>query len=918
MNASKLFLIPLLLVLCVNKLFPIQLVQVDSVAPVLSIKDGVSNWSKKQFFDENFKDTAAPDCPVQLISGHESLTFQCILEQTHSIQLDNIDQENKSQLYGLKLKIYIPEESLNQEYYLEYHSTSNAKSRSLALLSTHGLKADTWIDYFLWLPGLNRKKPVFYWQNLAQHNEAQLSYRFKGMNLGVSKLPLENEIFKRNLGKKIESLANSKILIHSVELLQAYFEETTLPESEEHLTDTIARTPGLVPLILLGLLLLLRWRNFKMQVLFVSLLPLCLGYLFFQSAIQESFQQIETNNLNVFRKELLDDWKRGAQSLLRVKEALRYEALQTVKLLEKSLVQTPTLEDGYFEGLEEDLQMIDQVKTIKGSQQLLLKRRQELKKRLLHTIQQRYKDSREASFLTRQGQLILNRDIVDSETHTSFVNFFVRYLSHTYWPFHLNVILMTENGFRIIPSNGQICFSSNRISKGWYPAKNALYMINQILADYDKEGKIDNLPGRARLLEEALGNQKIDIQFLYEFAQLREEWSTFTDNSDNTYKWKLWTKVASQNDHPWYVHVMTRQSRILHELVKELKAVYRNSQTDFSLPGLDHLLYSPVSSEHQFMEQAASYLGKTQKSNSVVLFQKTDGSYHFLYINPLPELSHLSLTTHRKYSSYLAELNHAKNRLFIVFLSTIVILLFIIIFFSNKLGRALDNLLQTSRKIRKKEYSISSNLSAFEGQDVRSINSYFLSLADQLKTKEALMSLISASSIDDILSNEARPKKENGAVLFFALHPEEPIDSWKVVLPAVHEAIQKHEGRIDKFTGEAILGFFLGAKASENALRAALAMKSCEHSGVRLAIGVSYGEIIVGAVGSTKRRDFTCIGSAVNLSARLESWGISQGKSITVSEDLFQLIPEELQSGFENVSEVVLKGLTKTQEIHTL
>ncbi len=100
-------------------------------------------------------------------------------------------------------------------------------------------------------------------------------------------------------------------------------------------------------------------------------------------------------------------------------------------------------------------------------------------------------------------------------------------------------------------------------------------------------------------------------------------------------------------------------------------------------------------------------------------------------------------------------------------------------------------------------------------------------------------------------------------------------------------AIQKCNGRIDKFLGDGILATFGAVSPSDtyaaDSLRAAAAIKTaleeCNQAlsedgwPVRLSvrIGIACGEVIVGVVGVDERLEFTVIGDAVNLAAKLEA-----------------------------------------------
>ncbi|MBX7222798.1 MAG: FHA domain-containing protein [Blastocatellia bacterium] len=100
-------------------------------------------------------------------------------------------------------------------------------------------------------------------------------------------------------------------------------------------------------------------------------------------------------------------------------------------------------------------------------------------------------------------------------------------------------------------------------------------------------------------------------------------------------------------------------------------------------------------------------------------------------------------------------------------------------------------------------------------------------------------------------------------------------------------AIFKHNGTLDKFIGDGIMSLFGAPQPSDadpvNAIQAAIAMqrevqamnRELEEQGtdfrVNIGIGINTGEVTAGYIGSKLRTDYTVIGDAVNLAARLES-----------------------------------------------
>ncbi len=101
-------------------------------------------------------------------------------------------------------------------------------------------------------------------------------------------------------------------------------------------------------------------------------------------------------------------------------------------------------------------------------------------------------------------------------------------------------------------------------------------------------------------------------------------------------------------------------------------------------------------------------------------------------------------------------------------------------------------------------------------------------------------------------------------------------------LARMTEAIHAHGGTIDKFIGDGIMVVFgypepapkpeADALAAGRAMLQAVGQFNLEHpeTPLKIGVGVHCGEVLAGAVGSAARYEFTVIGDAVNVAARLE------------------------------------------------
>lgn len=145
------------------------------------------------------------------------------------------------------------------------------------------------------------------------------------------------------------------------------------------------------------------------------------------------------------------------------------------------------------------------------------------------------------------------------------------------------------------------------------------------------------------------------------------------------------------------------------------------------------------------------------------------------------------------------------------------------------------------------------------------------------------------------------------------------------------DCIQKEEGMLDKFIGDAIMAAF-GIPVPHNddedrAVRAAISMirelfawnklRSAEAKlPVDIGVGLNTDTVVSGNIGSKKRMDFTIIGDGVNLASRLESACKQYGARILISEFTYHKLKGTYRS--REVDLVVVKGKTKPVAIHEI
>ncbi len=143
------------------------------------------------------------------------------------------------------------------------------------------------------------------------------------------------------------------------------------------------------------------------------------------------------------------------------------------------------------------------------------------------------------------------------------------------------------------------------------------------------------------------------------------------------------------------------------------------------------------------------------------------------------------------------------------------------------------------------------------------------------------------------------------------LEPEQVTYIMNKALTAQQKAVQKYGGMIDKYIGDAMMAIFSAPldldKHEEKALLCALEIQNNMKilnqeldiegiSPIQIGIGINSGFAVVGNMGSNTRFDYTAIGDAVNVAARLESGTKAAGVDLLIGETTenaleFDLIP---------------------------
>jgi class 3 adenylate cyclase/tetratricopeptide (TPR) repeat protein/regulation of enolase protein 1 (concanavalin A-like superfamily) len=144
------------------------------------------------------------------------------------------------------------------------------------------------------------------------------------------------------------------------------------------------------------------------------------------------------------------------------------------------------------------------------------------------------------------------------------------------------------------------------------------------------------------------------------------------------------------------------------------------------------------------------------------------------------------------------------------------------------------------------------------------------------------------------------------------MNPEDAADLINECLKTMVDVIVKYEGRINRFLGDCVLAFF-GAPVShendsERAILAALEMRDeVAKLNLNISIGINTGMVYVGAMGTDEHKEFTAMGTAVNLASRLQN--IASTGQIIVGETTYRLTRRSFE--FQPLPSLEVRGISE-------
>ena len=189
------------------------------------------------------------------------------------------------------------------------------------------------------------------------------------------------------------------------------------------------------------------------------------------------------------------------------------------------------------------------------------------------------------------------------------------------------------------------------------------------------------------------------------------------------------------------------------------------------------------------------------------------------------------------------------------------------------------------------------------------------------KLRDAFASYVSASLVDQVTEHpetlELGGEKKRLTVLFSDirhftsysehLDPQEVVTFLNRFFDRMTAAVFEHDGTVDKFIGDGMMAIFgapvnledhptkacaaaLMMARSLDALNREADLNASADAPISIGVGINTGEMVAGNIGSSQRFEYTVVGDAVNLAARLEPLNRLLGTRILVSDTTHEAV----------------------------
>lgn len=307
------------------------------------------------------------------------------------------------------------------------------------------------------------------------------------------------------------------------------------------------------------------------------------------------------------------------------------------------------------------------------------------------------------------------------------------------------------------------------------------------------------------------------------------------------------------------------------------------------------------------------------------------GEDSYAFLSPLGEGEKAYYLASVPIAIELQLLSVLQTNIFVTAGISLIVTILLALLLGRTFSKPILNLVKGMNKV--KEGDLNTTVKPSTKDEIGLLAQTFNDMIVGLRERLHLMKYVGSHTIDMIKNSSGKEVSLGGerrelAVLFSDVRgftafsenrtPEEVINMLNKYLGFQADLVSLYNGSVDKFVGDEMVALFGGSDAIKNALDCAVAIQKLvkkEHESdnvqINLGIGINYGDMVLGNMGAEDRMDYTVIGAAVNLGARLCS--AANPGQILIRRELMDNMNEKYKIGENQM--MSFKGFSNEIEI---
>jgi len=158
--------------------------------------------------------------------------------------------------------------------------------------------------------------------------------------------------------------------------------------------------------------------------------------------------------------------------------------------------------------------------------------------------------------------------------------------------------------------------------------------------------------------------------------------------------------------------------------------------------------------------------------------------------------------------------------------------------------------------------------------------------------------------------------------------PQQVVERLDGAFAILVDILDRHGGIVNKFLGDGFLALFGAPIETPDAARHAVAaaremlaanarVNDATSWPLRIGIGIHFGEVVAGNIGSPRRKEYTVIGDTVNFASRLESLNKEFNSQLLISSAVCDALGDDGRDAV-SLGEVPIKGYDRPMAVWQL